>query len=154
VPAFSLDAAGNLQQTPGRPAFVRASRAGDWLGHSLFVDFLRYHLEIVAVSYPGILAALEAVGMTPALPRTPGIVAGWYGPQWEARWRLTADLLEHLIGMLRAIREPPELFIAFVPSPFQVHESFHAPSPPARRAMSATQPSRLIPIGRSACWKH
>lgn len=127
-PAFHVDAAGNLQQTSSQPPSETGggtgSRLGSWLGRSLFVQFLRYQLEVLAVSHPGILRVLETAGMAPALPRTPGIVAGWYGPQWQAHWDVTARVLEHVVKALRAMPEAPELFVAFVPSPFQVHESF------------------------------
>src|SRR5438874_8545891 len=70
------------------------------------------------------LRTVEAVDMAPGLPRTPGIVAGWYGAQWGAHWAVTAGVLEYLVKALRAMPEAPELYIAYVPSPFQVHESF------------------------------
>jgi hypothetical protein len=52
------------------------------------------------------------------------VIAGWYGSGWESRWQLTAGLVERLVGLLRGLPEAPQVFIAFVPSPFQVHESF------------------------------
>jgi hypothetical protein len=94
------------------------------LARSLFFPFLRYHIEVLLVSWPTVLDVLEAVGMTPGLPRTPGIIAGWYGPQWETMWRVTEGVLEYMVRTIRAMHDAPELFIAFVPSPFQVHESF------------------------------
>lgn len=124
-PIFSVDASGKLQQTvPSQ--FNTADLAGSrgLLARSLFIAFLRYHLEVLAVSYPGVLKVLEAAGMTPSLPFTPGVVAGWYGPQWEARWAVTEGVLEYLVRAMRAAHDAPEVFIAFVPSPFQVHESF------------------------------
>jgi len=127
-PVFGIDANGNLRLTPGRPPrkswAVGEARGGGLLGESLFLGFMRYQLEVVAVSFPGILAAAQAVGIAPALPRTPGVIAGWYGPQWEARWQVTSDLVEYLVGALRRTSVPPEVYIAFIPSPFQVHESF------------------------------
>jgi|SRR5687768_2595037 hypothetical protein len=124
-PAFSIDAAGRLQQTP--PERARASmrrEAGGWLERSLFVSFLRYQVEVLLVSYPGLIGALEGVGLVPELPRTPGVIAGWYGAEWQAAWSVTEGLLQHLVGLLRAAPESPEVFIAFIPSPFQVEESF------------------------------
>jgi hypothetical protein len=125
-PIFSVDASGNLQQTVPRP--FKVDRAGGvrrgLLARSLFLPFLRYHIEVLLVSRPSILNVLEAVGITPGLPRTPGIVAAWYGPQWETMWRVTEGVLEHMVRTIRAMHDAPELFIAFVPSPFQVHESF------------------------------
>jgi hypothetical protein len=124
-PAFSVDAAGNLQQTASEPP--RASSGGSgggWLRRSLFLHFVRYQAEVLLVSYPGILAALDALGMAPELPRVPGIISGWYDEQWQARWRVTEGVLGHVVRRLRESPEAPEVYIAFVPSPFQVHESF------------------------------
>ena len=124
-PAFDVDAAGNLQQTLSEPPRAPTGQgAGEWLGSLLFFQFLRYQLEVVLVSHPSMLRTVEAVDMAPGLPRTPGIVAGWYGAQWGAHWAVTAGVLEYLVKALRAMPEAPELFIAYVPSPFQVHESF------------------------------
>ena len=123
-PVFSIDAAGNLQQTPTSQPVRGGVGRGGWLGRSLIVHFLRFHLDVLVVSYPGIISAFEAVGMAPALPRTPGIVAAWYGAEWETTWGVTEGVLEYAIRTLRAIPEAPELFIAYVPSPFQVQESF------------------------------
>ena len=44
--------------------------------------------------------------------------------RWQERWRLTEALLAHTVGALRAAPDAPEVFIAFVPSPFQVQEFF------------------------------
>ncbi len=126
-PVFSVDAAGRLQHTP--PRRPRASRdddgsPGGLLGRSLFAQFLRYQAEVLLVSYPRVFDAAKALGMVPALPRTPGIVAGWYGPQWEGLWALSESVLEAVVRNVRATREPTEIFIAFIPSPFQVSESF------------------------------
>lgn len=124
-PIFSVDASGNLQQTvPPRPRNTDDGGSRSLLGRSLFIPFLRYYLEVVVVSYPALLGIADAVGVTPRLPRTPGIVAGWHGPHWETMWRVTEGVLEHLVGTIRALPDAPEVFIAFAPSPFQVHESF------------------------------
>jgi GDSL-like Lipase/Acylhydrolase family len=124
-PAFSVDAAGNLQHSP-----VQSPRAGaqdkseSWVDRSLFLQFLRYQVEVLLVSYPRIYSVVEAMGLMPSLPRTPGIVSGWYGPEWEDMWKVSEDVIEHVVRKLRATGGGPEIFIAFAPSPFQVHESF------------------------------
>jgi hypothetical protein len=124
-PVFSVDLVGYLQQTePRPPAKSRGGSSRGLLARSLFLQFVRYHLEVLVVSYPAILSVLEAIEMTPALPRTPGIVAGWHGAEWDTRWRVTEGVLENLVRTVRAMPHGPELYIAFVPSPFQVHESF------------------------------
>lgn len=123
-PSFGVDASGNLQQTVPRPHQTDGGGGRGLLARSLFAQFLRYYLEVLVVSHPFILRIVEAVDMTPSLPRTPGIVAGWHGPQWQSMWRVTEGVLEHLVGAIRAVPDGPEIFIAFVPSPFQVHEAF------------------------------
>ncbi|MBR9989522.1 MAG: hypothetical protein KFH98_07190, partial [Gemmatimonadetes bacterium] len=124
-PAFHVDTAGRLQQTPiDAPRALVHTSANGWLARSLFAHYLRYQIEVLAVSYPGLWRASDALGIAPELPRTPGIVAGWYGPQWEARWGVTEEVLEHVIRALRAMPAAPELSIVFVPSPFQVHEAY------------------------------
>ena len=123
-PIFSVDASGKLQQTV--PQRFNTDGAGNrsLLARSLFIPFVRYHLEVLAVSYPVTLDVLKAAGVAPALPYTPGIIAGWYGPQWDAWWAVTEDVLEYVVRTVRALDDAPEVFIAFVPSPFQVNESF------------------------------
>lgn len=123
-PVFSLDPLGNLQQTVPRPFEPRSDGRRGLRERSMFIPFLRYHFEVAAASHPVILGVLEALGMTPDLPRTPGVIAGWYGPRWQAMWRTTEAVLEHLVRTVRAMPGAPEISIAFVPSPFQVHESF------------------------------
>lgn len=123
-PAFSVRA-GHLEHSAVAAPRPRQRTDGrSWLERSLFLQFLRAQAEAVLVSHPRVLAALEAVGLAPALPRTPGIVAGWYGPQWESMWKATEAIVEHVVAKLWAAPEPPQVFIAFVPSPFQVQESF------------------------------
>jgi hypothetical protein len=125
-PVFSVDAAGRLEHTPPRrPRAARAEgRKQDLLERSLFAQLLRYQAEVLLVSHPRVFEAARALGVVPALPRTPGIVAGWYGPEWEGLWALSESVLEHVVRAVRATPESPEIFIAFIPSPFQVSESF------------------------------
>jgi hypothetical protein len=124
-PAFSVDAAGNLQYSATQaPRPGAAGEAASGFERSLFLQFLRYQAEVLLVAYPHLYGAAEALGMVPRLPRTPGIIAGWYDSEWEARWKASDALLEHVVTRLRATEKPPEIFVAFVPSPFQVHEAF------------------------------
>lgn len=132
-PAFAIDDAGELKQVsvPARSAWPEPGGGGrGLLQRSLFASYVYYQLEVIAVSYPGMVSALRALGMAPSLPRTPGIVLGWYSPQWEKHWQASARVLEYVVKQLRALPEAPEVYIAFMPSPFQVHETF-------RRAVAA-----------------
>lgn len=126
-PAFAVDAAGELKQVSApvapKPRKRRGGRAG-LLERSLFASYVRYQLDVLAVSYPGMVSALRALGVVPSLPRTPGIVLGWHSPGWEEQWQVSARVLEYVVKRLRALPEAPEVYIAFVPSPFQVHETF------------------------------
>ena len=126
-PAFHVDSNGTLQQSPinAPPAHEPTSTNG-WRARSLFAHFLRSQVEVLAVTYPALWRASNALGIAPNLPRTPGIIAGWYGPQWETRWAVTEDVLEHVIEALRSMPEAPDVSIVFIPSPFQVHEAFRS----------------------------
>lgn len=123
-PRFFFDDKGVLRQDEVAPPKVRRHNGGPEVLHSLmFPRFVRYQAEVVAVTHPKLLDALERAGLAPSLPRTPGIVAGWYGAGWEARWQLTERLLEHTVEWLRR-EERSDVAIAFVPSPFQMPGAF------------------------------
>lgn len=126
-PAFAVDGAGELKQVSfpvARPARKDPGKPPGLLKRSLFLAYVHYQLEVIAMSYPGIVTALQAVGMAPSLPRTPGIVLGWHSPGWEEQWQVSARVLEYVVKQLRALPEAPEVYIAFMPSPFQVQETF------------------------------
>lgn len=137
-PVFGVDASGKLEQTtPPPPAPKHVGGQAPLLERSLFWMFLRYQLDVAVVSYPAILTVLDAVGMAPRLPRTPGIVSGWYAPQWEERWQVTESVLDYVVRAVRALPDAPEIHIAFVPSPFQLEGSFRR----AAEASAGTDPS-------------
>jgi hypothetical protein len=124
-PSFTIDAAGNLQQVSPRPPGPRRPSSGPGLlERSLFISFVRYQVEVLAVAHPRLVAALSAVGLAPSLPRTPGIVLGWHSPKWQEQWHASEQVIEYVVKQLRALPEAPEVYIAFVPSPFQVHDTF------------------------------
>lgn len=126
-PAFAVDAAGELKQVSAPVAAKPRKRGGGRAGlleRSLFASYVRYQLDVLAVSYPGMVSALRTLGMVPGLPRTPGIVLGWHSPEWQEHWQVSARVLEYVVKQLRALPEAPEVYIAFMPSPFQVHETF------------------------------
>lgn len=131
-PRFEVDRDGNLKQvSPHAPAPRRAGHdARGLLERSLFISYLRYQVEVLAVAYPGMVGVLRAVGLAPSLPRIPGIVLGWHSPDWEEQWQVSARVMEYVVKHLRELPEAPEVYIAFVPSPFQVHDTF-------RRAIEA-----------------
>jgi hypothetical protein len=132
-PRFAVDASGNLTQSVVRapaPRVRKTRKDPGLLKRSLFVSFVHYQAEVLALSYPGLAAAMRAVGLAPSLPRTPGIVQGWYSPDWYEQWQTSERVLEYVVKSLRALPEAPEVYIAFMPSPFQVHETF-------RRAVQA-----------------
>lgn len=79
---------------------------------------------MAAARFPAIFVALDTVGLVPSVPRTPGIVAGWYGSGWEERWSATRDILVYVANYLKIQTPGTELQIAFVPSPPQVEDVF------------------------------
>jgi hypothetical protein len=151
-PVFHVDAAGNLQQTSPPPPAPRQKGAVRLIDRSLFWPYLRYQLDVLMVSHPSILGLLDSVGLAPRLPRTPGIVSGWYAPQWEARWQVTENVLDYVVRAVRALPDAPEVHIAFVPSPFQLQGAFRraaelsAGADPSYRAFLADpdRPQRLL----------
>jgi hypothetical protein len=87
-PVFSVDAAGDLRHSPAEPPRIRR-KSESWVDRSLFLQFFRYQIEALLASHPRVYSAVEAMGIVPSLPRTPGIISGWYGPQWEEMWKVT-----------------------------------------------------------------
>jgi hypothetical protein len=124
-PAFSVDADGTLRHSATQPPRARSGAAPrSVFERSLFVQLLRYQVEVLMVSHPWLLACAEAIRIAPRLPRVPGVIAGWYGAQWQDMWKLTEEVIEHVVKSVRATPDAPEVYVALVPSPFQVHESF------------------------------
>ncbi len=122
-PSFRVDQAGNLQSI--NPKENTKGRGGKniWK-RSLFFNFLKRRIEVAATRFPAIFVALDTVGLAPNVPRTPGIVAGWYGSGWEERWSATQDVLGYVANYVRTQLPGTELQIAFVPSPLQVEDVF------------------------------
>jgi hypothetical protein len=122
-PVFEVDASGQLTQTTPQ-AFERSRGRPNLLLGSLFLPMLRYNAEVVFASHPALSNFLQGVGLVPSLPRTPGIVAGWYGAGWESRWQVTAEVLSYVLRQYRAMPDAPTLHLVFIPSPFQVQAAF------------------------------
>ena len=81
--------------------------------------------EAIVLKHPLLFQMLETLGLTPNLPRTPGIIAGWYGPGWQSRWSVTEDILEYIVQDFRERGIGDEIILAFMPSPFQTEPVFH-----------------------------
>jgi hypothetical protein len=94
------------------------------LQRSYFLSFMRATGEDLMLSHPILFRILDRLGLTPDLPRVPGIVAGWYTPGWEARWKVTRDVLDYVVRDLRDETLADELTIVFMPSPFQTEPVF------------------------------
>lgn len=117
-PAFSVDSAGTLHHTapvrpPGNPWQAKLTRT------SLFYRFLRTRAANLATAHPRILDGMERLGLRVDLPRTPGVVDGFFGPGWSQRWKTSADLLAYLARESRE-RFHARLLVVYMPSPFQV----------------------------------
>lgn len=93
---------------------------------SLFVNFLKSRVEILAMRYPAVFTTLDSIGLAPKVPRVPGIVAGWYGEGWEQRWHNTRDLLDYFADFLARDLAGTAFSIAFIPSPLQTEAVFKA----------------------------
>ncbi len=122
-PAFSVGQDGRLSHSPPVEK-QRMSGKGSLAHTSLFYHFVRVQLESVAASYPGLLRAAGFVGLTPALPRIPGVVAGWYSNGWEERWTNTEAILTHFVHRIKEAHPDAEIRMVFIPSPFQIGSAF------------------------------
>lgn len=122
-PRFTVDGTGNLQSVNPKESKKGRGHKNIW-SRSLFFNFLKRRIEVAATRFPEIFVALDTVGLAPSVPRTPGIVAGWYGSGWEERWSATQDILGYVANYVRTRLIGTELQIAFVPSPLQVEEVF------------------------------
>ena len=118
-PAFFLDDGGHLQVDPPQRS-TDADSHPSALDRSLFFKFLRFNAEVVLAANPWVL---DRLGITPPLPRTPGIIAGWYGPAWRDHWRITEDVLDYGLDWLQQ-QGRSQAYLVFMPSPFQVQELF------------------------------
>ena len=93
------------------------------LERSLFLSFLKKRFFLLASRMPGVVAALRELGLQAPLPRTPGIINGWYRGDWQERWLVTDALLAHLRDTVQRLGAD-RLLVAFLPSPFQVEPVF------------------------------
>ncbi len=92
------------------------------LSKSVFYHFIRNRAVNLITQQSWMLDVLNKFGVRITLPRVPGIVTAWYTEGWEKRWKVTEDLLNYLASKQEGLKT--ELLIAFIPSPFQVEESF------------------------------
>lgn len=100
---------------PARPAAPRPDRF-------FFDDFAKSQAEALAARFPFIVKVVNVVTGGIELPRKPGIVSGWYTGDWQARWHVTRELMEHLDALVA--RNGARLSIVIIPSPTQVEPSF------------------------------
>lgn len=122
-PVFSVDGNGTLQQTyPARPEAI-AGRTS-FIDRFFFYHFLRSRLVNLVMAYPSLYRTADMISVAPPIPRTPGVVAGWYGDGWRERWLNTDRILQHTVNHVRGLRNDIDIFLAFIPSPFQVELVF------------------------------
>ena len=121
--SFDVDEKGNLLSVVPKEKKKDSQSASPWM-RSLFYNFLKRRMEVAATRYPWIFVALDTAGLAPKVPRTPGIIAGWYGAGWEQRWAATVEILDYFANYVGTQLEGTELQIAFVPSPLQVEDVF------------------------------
>lgn len=118
-PAFFVDDSGRLQVDPPQRPADKVSQPF-FMDRSLFYKFLRFNVEVVLATNPWVL---DAIGIVPPLPRTPGIIAGWYGPDWRDHWQNTEDILDYGVDWLHQ-QNRSQIYVVFMPSPFQVQGLF------------------------------
>lgn len=124
-PSFRVDDAGQLVQVgPVLPDRSGETGGPGFYSKSLFYRYLMHNLETVATAYPDLTDALFAAGLVPSLPRRPGVISAWYDEGWEERWANTREILAYFVDRLRQSQPDLEIYIAFMPSPFQVHDIF------------------------------
>ncbi len=123
-PRFWIDDSGALaSEPPVKPE--GAGRRRGWLDSSLFVAFVKSRATSLMAAQPALLDTLSNLGLMPALPRVPGIVAGWYGEQWREMWDVNADILGYMANRVRGYGDT-EFAIAYMPSPLQVRPTFRS----------------------------
>ncbi len=123
-PKFRVDDTGRLTQIGPAPPDQDKKTEPTTYNKSLFYSYLLHNIETIATAYPSLTKALFAIGLAPSLPRRPGIIGAWYGIGWEERWANTREILTYFVHKMRKEKAGTEVYIAFLPSPFQVHEVF------------------------------
>ena len=124
-PNFRVDDTGRLTQVgPAAPDKNAKKSEPTVYKKSLFYRYLLHNFETIATAYPSLAKAIIAIGLAPSLPRKPGIIGAWYGIGWEERWANTREILTYFMHKMRKEKAGTEVYIAFLPSPFQVHEIF------------------------------
>jgi hypothetical protein len=121
-PEFHVDSSGALQAT--RPVAGEGGRLWSYpirYGPA-FYHFLRTRLTNLVAANPWMINLAGKVGYRVKLPRTPGVVQGFYDGGWEERWDRTANILAYVDRMTRE-KLGARLVIAYVPSSFQVLEA-------------------------------
>ncbi|MEO5618013.1 MAG: hypothetical protein ABIS67_09595 [Candidatus Eisenbacteria bacterium] len=120
-PAFHVDSSGALRHTPPvRPEKeLWRRKVAD---RSMFLVYLKSRLTNLATANPWLLDLAGRFGYRAKLPRTPGVVEGFYGAGWQERWGNTRDILAYVARTSRE-RLGTRLSIAYMPSPFQVLEA-------------------------------
>lgn len=119
-PAFTISEHGEISYSIPKEPRLRKTSA-NFLKDSFFFHFIRSRIEILIAANPELLDILEIFGITPDLPRAPGIIAGWYNQGWEERWAVTKDLLHYLATIMKTEYQA-RLYVLFIPSPFQLSE--------------------------------
>lgn len=123
-PAISVGADGSLvidrPMKPDTPKNASVAEENKYL----FDDFLMNRARLVAARFPIFVKILGSVTGRVSLPRDPGIITGWYADGWEARWKVTSDLINYMNNMVRT-EVGREFDIVFIPSPFQVENVFN-----------------------------
>jgi len=122
-PAFSVSSSGSLQIEPATPHQHESPSRPGLLQRSLFYNFVRTSAMYAAIAHPSLIDVAGHLGIKVALPRTPGIIAGWYTEGWLERWTRTEAILAYAVTRMRTLTSA-EIFLVYMPSPFQIEGVF------------------------------
>lgn len=122
-PAFNISPSGALEVESAVRLQQASSSRSRLLQRSLFYSFLRSSVMYAAMAHPWMIEAAERFGMNVALPRTPGIIAGWYSAGWLERWKRTEAILNYTVRRMRDLTSA-EIVLVYMPSPFQIEQVF------------------------------
>lgn len=85
----------------------------------IFPIYLKARATYLVAANPWMIDLAARFGLQVKLPRTPGIIQGFYGEGWEARWQRTSQILDYAARTTRdRFQARPSL--VYIASPFQV----------------------------------
>ncbi len=133
---------GSSEKSPAPPGFALDSGGGLTLSHRpqkdyspnlvsrrprfFIVDVLENGMRTFLQTKPWLVNILTSIGMTPTLPRTPGLISGWYA---DDVLKQGVPLMKALMKEIReeARRNHAQFLVSMIPSPLQVYPDVYSP---------------------------